>query len=102
MMLGKQGLSAPWKGHMAASEIIPGIKMPPVHIIDSENDALAAHTGYLREVLDSNGIPYELFYKSKEEGIHLLHVFNISHWEWHESIEANESMLAFFRKVIED
>ena len=102
MMLGKQGLSAPWKGHTAASEIIPGIKMPPVHIIDSENDALAAHTGYLREVLDSNGIPYELFYKSKEEGIHLLHVFNISHWEWHESIEANESMLAFFRKVIED
>ena len=102
MMLGKQGVSAPWNGHMAASEFIPGIKMPPVHIIDSENDALAAHTGYLREVLEKNAVPYELFYKSAEEGIHLLHVFNISHWEWHESIEANESMLGFFRRVTAD
>ena len=99
MMLGKQGINAPWNGHMAASEIIPGIKMPPIHIIDSENDALAAHTGYLTDVLESNAVPYELFYKSREEGIHLLHVFNISHWEWRESIEANESMLGFFGRV---
>lgn len=100
MMLGVKGEDAPWYGHMAASEFIPGIKMPPVHIIDSENDALAAHTGYLREVLEKSGVAYELFYKNREEGIHLLHVFNISHWEWHESIEANESMLGFFRRVV--
>ena len=99
MMLGEKGKDAAWNGHMAASEVVPGPGLPPVHIIGSESDALTAHTGYLKEVLDKNGIPYELFYRSKEEGIHLLHVFNISHWEWHESIEANESMLAFFGRV---
>ena len=100
MMLGEMGDKAPWKGHMAASEVVPGIKLPPIHIIDSEMDSLNAHTGYLREVLEENHIDYKLFYKSKEEGIHLLHVFNISHWEWAESIEANESMLEFFKSVI--
>ena len=102
MMLGEKGEDAPWNGHMAASEVVPGPGLPPVHIIASESDVHAAHTGYLRDVLEKNGISYELFYRSKEEGIHLLHVFNISHWEWYESIEANESMLGFFRRVIAD
>ena len=100
MMLGEKGENATWNGHMAASEIIPETGLPPIHIIGSESDVLTAHTGYLREVLEKSGISYELFYRSKEEGIHLLHVFNISHWEWYESIEANESMLEFFGRVI--
>ena len=100
MMLGEKGENATWNGHMAASEIIPETGLPPIHIIGSESDVLTAHTGYLREVLEKSGISYELFYRSKEEGIHLLHVFNISHWEWRESIEANESMLEFFGRVI--
>ena len=100
LMLGKQGADAPWNGHMALSEVVPGVELPPIHIIDSEMDVLSAHTGYLRDLLDREKIPYELFYISKEEGIHLLHVFNISHWEWAESIEANDSMLEFFRRVV--
>ena len=102
MMLGKQGEAAPWNGHMAASEVIPGIKLPPIHIIDSEMDSLSVHTGYLTEVLKENGIDYKMFYKSREEGIHLLHVFNVSHWEWAESLEANCSMLDFFDEVVKE
>ena len=100
MMLGKDGEDAPWNGHMAASETVPGLKLPPIQIIDSENDSLRIQTVYLKEVLDKHGFYHEDMYWTAEEGIHLLHVFNISHWEWKESIEANDGMLEFFRRVI--
>ena len=101
MMLGFQGDAAPWNGHMAASETIPGIDKPPIYIIDSEMDSLSMHTGYLLDTLEKNGCRYEKIFWTKEEGIHLLHVFNISHWEWKESIDANNGMLDFFRRVNE-
>ena len=99
MMLGERGEGAPWNGHMAASETIPGLDMPPVFIIDSEMDFLNTHTGYLQDTLEKNGCRYEKIYWTKDEGVHLMHVFNVSHWEWKESIEANNAMLGFFRRV---
>ncbi len=101
MMLGKQGTAAPWNGHMSASETIPGPEFPPVYIIDSEMDSLKEHTGYLIDTLEQKGCRYEKIYWSREEGIHLLHVFNVSHWEWKESLEANNGMLDFFKRVNE-
>jgi len=100
MMLGEQGEKAPWNGHMAASETVPGLDLPPVYIIDSEMDSLNAHTGYLKKILDDNSCKHEDIYWSKEEGIHLLHVFNISHPEWKESIEANKGMIDFFERTV--
>ena len=99
LMLGKAGKDAPWNGHMAASETVPGLDMPPIYIIDSEMDFLNAHTGYLQDTLDRCGCTYEKIYWTKDEGIHLLHVFNVSHWEWKESITANKGMLDFFLRV---
>ena len=100
MMLGEKREDAPWNGHMAASETVPGLKLPPLYIIDSEMDSLNAHTGYLKKILDDNSCRHEDIYWNKEEGIHLLHVFNISHPEWKESIEANKGMLDFFERTI--
>ncbi len=100
MMLGEKAENAPWNGHMAASETVPGLELPPVYIIDSEMDSLNAHTGYLKEILDANSCNHEDIYWTKEEGIHLLHVFNISHPEWKESIEANKGMLDFFERTV--
>lgn len=102
MMLGEKGKDAPWNGHMAASETVPGLVLPPVYIIDSEMDSLNAHTGYLKKILDENSCSHEDIYWTKEEGIHLLHVFNISHPEWKESIEANKGMLDFFERTVSE
>lgn len=99
LMLGNAGKDAPWNGHMSASETVPGLDMPPIYIIDSEMDSLSAHTGYLQDTLDRCGCTYEKIYWTKDEGIHLLHVFNVSHWEWKESITANKGMLDFFLRV---
>ena len=100
MMLGAAGEKAPWNGHMAASEVVPGLKLPPVYIIDSEMDSLHAHTEYLKKILDDNSCEHEDIYWTREEGIHLLHVFNISHPEWKESIDANRGMLDFFERTV--
>ncbi|MCR4793388.1 MAG: alpha/beta hydrolase [Lachnospiraceae bacterium] len=99
MMLGAKGDSAPWNGHMAASETMPGLEMPPFYIIDSEMDSLSMHTGYLLDTMEKNGFTYEKIFWTASDGIHLQHVFNISHWEWKESREANEGMLDFFLRV---
>ena len=99
LMLGDKGKSASWNHHMSISEVVPGLSLPPVQIIDSEMDSLRAHTGYLIDILKKNNQRYETLTWSKENGIHLMHVFNIGHWEWKESIEANEKMLEFFDRV---
>ena len=34
----------------------------------------------------------------KEDGVHLMHVFNVDCWSWYESKVTNRKMLEYFRK----
>lgn len=98
MFLGTEGASAPWAGHMSLSEVITEQPLPPLLIIGAESESVHAHTEYLIRTLDAKGQKYETMIWKDEDGLHLQHVFNISHWEWLESIETNQRMLAFFRE----
>ena len=96
LMLGAAGESAPWNGHMSASETMPGLKLPPLLLIGSETESLYAQTCMLLDTLSRTGQQYETLIWKKEDGAHLQHVFNVSHWEWRESLISNDRMLAFF------
>ncbi|MCR5149225.1 MAG: alpha/beta hydrolase [Eubacterium sp.] len=100
--LGKQGKNAPWDGHMSFADTIKDVKaegneFPPVFIIGSENESLNFQTKLLKEVMEENGLKYEVLEWKKDDGGHLYHVFNIEHWEWYESLLSNRTMLEYFR-----
>ena len=96
LLLGPDGEAAPWNGHMSISETAGEGPLPPVLIIGSESDSLYAQTKLLEEIFRRHGQTYEELIWKREDGPHLQHVFNISHWEWRESILSNDRMLAFF------
>lgn len=106
LMLGKDGEKAPWYGMMGIDETIavldiPAADMPPMYIIGSETESLYPQTCFLKEQLDKARWPYEALIWEKEDGPHLQHVFNISHWEWRESLISNKKMLEFFERKCE-
>ena len=105
-MLGKAGEKAPWYGMMGIDETIavldtPAADMPPMYIIGSETESLYPQTCFLKKQLDEVHWPYEALIWEKEDGPHLQHVFNISHWEWRESLISNKKMLEFFERKCE-
>jgi acetyl esterase/lipase len=100
MMLGEQGDKAPWKGKMSLSETMRGIKLPPLLLIGSETESLYEQAQLLLQALEKEGQEYETLIWKKEEAVHLQHVFNISHWEWRESLISNRRMLEFFDKAV--
>ena len=100
MFLGKEGIKAAWNGHMSLSEVITDEPLPPLLIIGAESESVHEHTNYLLDILEKHGQKYETMIWKDEDGLHLQHVFNVSHWEWYESIETNQRMLSFFRKHI--
>ena len=99
LMLGDKGEDAPWNGHMSASDTMNGITLPPLLLIGSETESLYEQTKSLIATLERTGQRYETLIWKKEDGAHLQHVFNISHWEWTESRISNDRMLEFFDSV---
>ena len=102
MMLGDRGDAAPWKGKMSLSEAMRGIKLPPLLLIGSETESLYEQSEMLLRALEAEGQDHETLIWKKEEAVHLQHVFNISHWEWRESIISNKRMLEFFDKAVKN
>ena len=100
MFLGEQGEAAPWAEYMSLSEVITKQPLPPLLIIGAESESVHAHTEFLIQTLRKEGQDYETMIWKDEDGLHLQHVFNISHWEWLESIETNQRMLKFFREHV--
>ena len=103
LMLGAQGEKAPWNGLIGIDETIPALdtaadKMPPLYLIGSESESLYVQSCFLQDQLSKAGWPYESLIWKKEDGPHLMHVFNISHWEWRESLISNKKMLEFFER----
>ncbi len=103
LMLGKAGENAAWYGLMGIDETIAALDtkpadMPPLFIIGSETESLYHQTCFLKKQLDKSRWPYEEIIWKKKEGPHLQHVFNISHWEWRESLISNKKMLEFFER----
>ncbi|MCR4584834.1 MAG: alpha/beta hydrolase [Lachnospiraceae bacterium] len=96
MMLGDKGEAAPWSGKTSLSSVMKGIKLPPMLLIGSESESLHQQSRLLMEALDATGQDYETLIWKKEDGAHIEHVFNISHWEWYESLISNKRMLEFF------
>ena len=98
MMLGEQGEKAPWCGLTSLSSVMKGIKLPPMLLIGSQVESLHKQTKLLIKALEETGQDYEPMIWKAEEGSHLEHVFNISHWEWYESLISNKRMLEYFEE----
>lgn len=97
LFLGEMGEDAPWKDQMSASDILRDGKLPPLFLIGSETESLHQQTRFLLSSLEEADSPYEALIWTREDGVHLQHVFNITHWEWTESETSNREMLDFFR-----
>ncbi len=101
MILGKQKADAPWKSYMNFSQVMKETnEFPHILIIGTENDVFYHQTCWIMENLANQKIPYEKILWKKEDGIHLGHVFHISHWEWKESKITNDKMLEFFQNIL--
>ena len=100
LMLGADGEDAPWRDYMSFSQVSKGLKLPPLMLIGSESESIYAQSQFLIRFMAEKEEPqeFETLIWKKEDGPHLLHVFNISYWEWKESLESNTKMLEFFRK----
>ena len=102
LMLGEQGEAAPWSGALSFSEFIrfvPDVKkLPPVFFIGSENESLHFQTKLLLKSFEEYGVKYEPLIWKKEDGAHLMHVFNVEFWDWYESRVTNRKMMEFFTK----
>ena len=100
LLLGEQGEEAPNKDAMSFGETIEYVndigKFPPVFLIGSENENLYYQTETLLSQFEEKGIRYEAKIWKKEEGPHLMHVFNVEHWDWYESRITNDRMLKYF------
>lgn len=101
MLLGKSGEKAPWANVMSFSETSTLAQdLPPILVIGSESDPFYQQTTWLVHLLEQRGISHQTIIWKKTDGPHLGHVFQVSHWEWPESIQTNDRMLAFFREQI--
>ncbi len=106
LLLGIQGEKAPWYGLMGIDETIAALDtapedMPPMMLIETERDSLYIQSDFLIKQLDKAGWPHETLMWDYLEARHLQHVFNISHWEWRESLISNKKMLEFFERMCE-
>ena len=103
LMLGEKENKAAWYGLMGIDETIAVLDtkasdMPPMLLIGTERDSLYAQSVFLMKQLDKAGWQYEKLIWGRDEARHLQHVFNISHWEWRESLISNKKMLEFFER----
>ena len=100
LMLGEDGEDAPWRDYMSFSQASKGLKLPPILLIGSESESLYAQSCFLMDYMKDREEEFETLVWKKEDGPHLVHVFNISNWEWRESLISNRRMLEFFSKNI--
>lgn len=99
MICGEAGADAPWANYMNFSQCLAEVdktKLPKLMVIGTEADVFYRHTEWILENLEKEQIPSRNLIWKKEDGVHLGHVFHISHWEWRESLITNNQMVDFF------
>lgn len=85
------------------SEVInDGKIMPQVMVIGGGQDRFVSQTDFLTELLQKNHYQVTTKLWAEDQGPHLGHVFNVSNWEWPESIATNQAMLKQFRATYEN
>lgn len=85
------------------SEIIgDGTVKPKVMVIGGGQDRFISQTDFLIGLLQKNHYHFITKLWTKDQGTHLGHVFNVSNWEWPESIETNQAMLKEFKVTYEN
>ncbi|BDR55537.1 alpha/beta hydrolase [Xylocopilactobacillus apis] len=81
------------------SEVISdGTKMPEVMVIGGGQDRFISQTELLIKLLKDHNYRFTANLIEFDEGPHLGHVFNVSNWEWPESIRVNQKMIEQFIK----
>lgn len=98
MILGKSGRKVAWRNYISSSQVISQVQeLPPVLVLGAERDPFYQQTLWVMKNLQQHGCVFETLIWKKEDGVHLGHVFQVSHWEWQESKITNDRMLEFFR-----
>ncbi len=102
LLLGEMGIMAPNARALGFMDTIWFLqdprKFPPVFLIGSENESLYYQTRKLLILLQEKGMRHESLVWEQKDGIHLMHVFNVEHWEWYESQISNDRMLDYFQR----
>lgn len=77
-------------------------KICPSFFISAYGDFLKEQTKQGFELVKKLGVDAQLCYFDKRvtKGHSLAHVFNVMHWDWEESLEANGQMCDFFKRYI--
>lgn len=99
MICGKAGAKAPWAAYMNFSQCLEEVdktKLPKLMVIGSESDSFYRQTKWILQNLEKYQLPSHNLIWKKEDGVHLDHVFQVSHWEWKESLKTNDQMIEFF------
>jgi acetyl esterase/lipase len=74
--------------------------LPPVYLVSSDKDFARASTLDIKPRLEKLGVPHLCRYITGKTKHKLIHVFNVIHPEWEESIEVNKEMCDFFKKYV--
>lgn len=106
LLLGEQGLAAINSRALSFWETLGFVRdlsqFPPIYLIGSENEFLHYQTQTLLRQLQEKNLRHETLIWKKEDGQHLMHVFNVEHWDWYEGRLTNDRMLEYFRKCYEN
>ena len=101
LLLGEMGIMAPNSRALSFTEASWFVQdptlFPSVFLIGSENESLYFQSQKLLQQLQDKGLFFDSMVWKREDGQHLMHVFNVEHWEWCESRISNDRMLEFFR-----
>lgn len=83
----------------SVEEMLEGTKLPPTFIVTTPGDtAYYPETLRLHQILDSRQVLHQ--YREYQPKFHpIRHVFNVLYPEWEESMEANEDIAAFLKKI---
>lgn len=75
----------------------------PCYFVTAYGDFLRKSVLRAHEAVKAIGARTQLCYfeKPQVEGHKLDHVFNVTHWDWEESQQANKGMCDFFKSVLE-
>ncbi len=100
LLFGPRWRLSPLYGHASFADTAPGLDLPPILVVASEPDRYYAQSRQLMEFLDRRSLEHQVILWRREQGAHLTHVFEVSHWDWPESQETNRRMLDFFDQAV--
>lgn len=97
-VFGKGGLKkSKYRDYVDFNKIVPMGKLPPCYLVTSSEDMIHGSTIAFKNILDKEGIEYELDDFPKCKGVKLEHVFSVLYpIEYEQSVTAIDHMTEFF------